>query len=257
MEAARAVALAGDRLYLVGELSGLQVIDVSAPAAPVVLGSLDTPGRASDVIVNGPLAYIADYHEGLQVVEVSNPAAPRIVGNLETPWYLYRLAQEGPFVYGGDLFAGLVILDLREPLAPRMLGQAVLGTGTEGVAVGDGWIYAAVNHTLFSFPLQCGDLTAASPPPPAPAMLSAHPNPFNPSTRLRFVLEAPSRARLRVVDASGRFVTELLRGDLDAGEQVVDWDGRDAAGHPVASGVYLARLSVSNGSSTEKLVLVR
>ncbi|MCL4554068.1 MAG: cell wall-binding repeat-containing protein [Actinobacteria bacterium] len=65
--------------------SGLQIIDVSNPVAPVLLGSLDTPGDAREVAISGTTAYVADAAAGLQVIsrglgyswEVSDSAATR------------------------------------------------------------------------------------------------------------------------------------------------------------------------------------
>jgi hypothetical protein len=64
---------------------GLRVIDVSNPAAPVEVGSIDTPDLACDVSVVGGLTYVADGTSGLRVVDVSDPAAPVEVGSIDTP----------------------------------------------------------------------------------------------------------------------------------------------------------------------------
>jgi len=60
--------------------SGLQVIDVSNPSSPVLIGSVDTPGFARGVTVTGDTAYVADWSNGLQVIDVSNPSSPVLIG---------------------------------------------------------------------------------------------------------------------------------------------------------------------------------
>ncbi|MCP4546379.1 MAG: hypothetical protein GY835_07930 [bacterium] len=89
------------------------------------------------------------------------------------------------------------------------------------------------------------DLTTV-PPEVAPriALAQNHPNPFNPSTTLRFTLVEGGPIRLVVFDTGGRLVRILGEGVFEAGEHSVRWDGRDASGRPVASGLYLARLRV-------------
>ncbi|NRA00125.1 MAG: hypothetical protein HRU01_26785, partial [Myxococcales bacterium] len=67
------VEVVGGLAYVADGSSGLRVIDVSNPAAPVELGALDTPGGALNVEVVGGLAYVADYDSGLRVIDVSNP----------------------------------------------------------------------------------------------------------------------------------------------------------------------------------------
>jgi len=76
------VAVAGSYAYVADGQSGLQVIDVSNPAAPAITGTVDTPEDASGVAVAGSYAYEADCASGLQVIDVSNPAAPAIEGAL-------------------------------------------------------------------------------------------------------------------------------------------------------------------------------
>lgn len=84
-----------------------------------------------------------------------------------------------------------------------------------------------------------------------------YPNPFNPSTRIRFTLPATSDITLQVFDAAGREVRLLAAGVRAAGEHQVSWDGRDRRGLPVASGVYLYRLATAEQTLSRKLLLVR
>jgi hypothetical protein len=87
--------------------------------------------------------------------------------------------------------------------------------------------------------------------------LSAAPNPFHPFTRLTYALDARAPARLSVHDAQGRVVRVLAYGVEGPGTHRLLWDGRDAAGLPVASGVYYARLRVPGAEVSQKLTLVR
>jgi hypothetical protein len=74
------------------------------------------------------------------------------------------------------------------------------------------------------------------------ALTQNQPNPFSPSTSIRFYLPQRDRVSLQVYDVAGRVVRELASGTQDAGHHVVTWDGRDAGGRPAGSGVYLCRL---------------
>jgi hypothetical protein len=51
----------------------LRVVDISTPASPVEVGSINTPIQALGVVVAGNYAYIADNLSGLPVVNISNP----------------------------------------------------------------------------------------------------------------------------------------------------------------------------------------
>ena len=84
-----------------------------------------------------------------------------------------------------------------------------------------------------------------------------YPNPFNPSTSIVYTLPAKERAMLAVYDITGRKVRELLSGILPAGAHTAVWDGRDADGRAVSSGVYTARITTGRGEVNRKMTLVR
>jgi endonuclease/exonuclease/phosphatase family metal-dependent hydrolase len=81
----------------------------------------------------------------------------------------------------------------------------------------------------------------------AARLLPNAPNPFNPSTQLRFALDAAGDAALNVYDVQGRLVRAFPAAGYDAGVHSVVWDGRDFGGRPVASGVYQVVLSARVG----------
>jgi hypothetical protein len=83
------------------------------------------------------------------------------------------------------------------------------------------------------------------------------PNPFNPTTVLRFDLPSAGPVRLVVYDPAGRLVRQLAGGVRPAGSYAVVWDGRDATGRGVGSGVYVARLEAGAASGITKMILVR
>jgi hypothetical protein len=93
---------------------------------------------------------------------------------------------------------------------------------------------------------------------PRVAIEPARPNPFNPATLLAFQIAREGAVELRIVDMQGRLVRTLAHGVLPAGRHQAFWDGRDAAGRGVASGVYVAEVSVAGqGQDRTKLILVR
>jgi hypothetical protein len=94
-------------------------------------------------------------------------------------------------------------------------------------------------------------------PAPSAHLLPNHPNPFNPSTTIRFELSARGDATLRVYDVSGRTVRTLFDGVAAAGVTSLTWNGRDDAGRGVASGVYFYRLETAAGALARKMVLLK
>jgi len=87
---------------------------------------------------------------------------------------------------------------------------------------------------------------------------AAVPNPFNPTTTLRFGVAVDGPAELVIFDARGRQIRALWRTPhAAAGYQRVTWNGLDDAGHTVASGVYHARLLASGRTITRRLTLLK
>lgn len=94
---------------------------------------------------------------------------------------------------------------------------------------------------------------------PADYVLSQnYPNPFNPSTTIQFGLPQAGRVNLTVYNTLGQVVHRIADGDFQAGMHQVTWNGTDAAGNSVASGVYLYRLSVDGQfEQVRKLMLLK
>jgi len=74
------------------------------------------------------------------------------------------------------------------------------------------------------------------------------PNPFNPVTKIRFAVSKDSKVALRVYNVRGQLVKTLANERMAQGMHEVNWDGRDASGSHVASGVYYARVSSEGGA---------
>ncbi len=91
----------------------------------------------------------------------------------------------------------------------------------------------------------------------APRLVAAQPNPFNPRTEIAFALPHDGEVRLWIADARGRRLRELVTGPLAAGRHAAVWDGRDASGSGVASGVYVAVLEHAGQRVAQRVTLVR
>jgi hypothetical protein len=84
-----------------------------------------------------------------------------------------------------------------------------------------------------------------------------YPNPFNPTTNIAFSIASATSVSLKIYDVTGRLVRVLLDERREAGRYGVVWDGFDARGSAVASGVYFYRLSTREFVETRKMVLLR
>ncbi len=96
------------------------------------------------------------------------------------------------------------------------------------------------------------------------SLLQNYPNPFNPETEIRFDVALRSYITLTIYDLLGQVIRELLSEEKPAGSYAIRWDGRDAAGKQVSSGIYFYSMSVQPFESksshligAKKLVLLR
>ena len=93
--------------------------------------------------------------------------------------------------------------------------------------------------------------------PDVPQLQQNAPNPFNSQTVLSYFLPAAGPARVEVFALTGQRVAILRQGLQSAGYHRLHWNGLDAEGRPLASGIYLYRLATDFGVLTRKLMLLR
>ncbi len=84
-----------------------------------------------------------------------------------------------------------------------------------------------------------------------------YPNPFNPATEISFSIPTSGHVELTVFNILGQEVNRLVDADLSAGDYSVTWNGNDAAGDQVSSGLYLYRLSSGDVTLTKKMILTK
>jgi hypothetical protein len=93
--------------------------------------------------------------------------------------------------------------------------------------------------------------------PTAYRLFPCRPNPFNPTTLIRYDLPEPSSIDISVHDVSGRLVRTLVQERVPAGRHQVVWRGRDQEGRPVASGVYFYSLEAGSFTQTQRMTLLK
>ncbi|MBC8424799.1 M6 family metalloprotease domain-containing protein [bacterium] len=143
---------------------------------------------------------------------------------------------------------GFAVLDLRLRLYSDEAYSA-----QDGGHCGIGWWVDEITITG-EYAVGADDLPGAG----LPALLkAATPNPFNPSTTLKYHVPAGAReVGLSIYDQRGRLVRDL-DASAEGGWQERSWDGRDAAGRHMPSGLYFARFNVDGLLQIQKLALLK
>jgi hypothetical protein len=94
--------------------------------------------------------------------------------------------------------------------------------------------------------------------PEAFALLQNHPNPFNPTTTIRYdVPRGGGHVTLRVYNVSGQLVRTLVSGFEAAGQKSATWDATDDRGQTVSTGIYFYQLKAEGFSETRKMLLMK
>ena len=162
---------------------------------------------------------------------------------------------------GGTLSAATATTDANGRAATRLTLGSETGTNTVSATVEglEPVTFTATGQkspfaSLFDTFLGGGKLVAL---PDSPQLAQNAPNPFNSQTVLAYFLPAPGPAHVEVFALTGQRVAVLHQGPQQAGYHRLRWNGRDDAGRPVASGMYLYRLVTDEVVLTRKLILLR
>ncbi len=186
---------------------------------------------AHNAHVEGDFAFISHYHSGVRMVDIRQPSAPVEVAFFDTYpageiprfngcWGVYPHTARG-YVYASDIEGYLTLLKVKE------------------------------NETSVA------DDTPAPAGQPRATLEPNFPNPFNPHTTLPFTTTTAGPVRLEILDIRGARVRLLLDETRGSGTHRVQWDGTDAQGRTVPSGVYLAVLGAGDVVETRHLALVK
>lgn len=233
------------------------------------------PLKRCDVVVNGVRAKSFFFESGqcsadttLQVMlRGSSWVAARVFGEDES-WYTMGdslFAHTGPvyFTMNGNRIAVKEDADVFIDWM-RDLHQIGRDWGEWDTPADSTRFFTAVEDArLFYSALVPGGDTGVSDPEPPPSgarsVLRAAPNPFAERVFVRAEMEGAGDAEavLDVYSTSGRLVRRIPCGGAPANDRVFLWDGRDAGGDDVASGIYLLRVTTGNATAHTKVVVLR
>lgn len=261
-------------------VTGVQTgyVDIAPPAGSVTHDALnkDSPSSAQGAIEIRrifPNTLIATYYGtvsgqvgGTFAAYTNEGAAPRhTIRAWEAVLYGVAVYSSGPVKGAGyrpqvDAVAAAEALAIGDLLAEAAADPEVQATAQQiddllaGWDVNDPSAYPYDDFDADGLPLA----PVAGVPAAAPARLEQNfPNPFNPSTSIRFHLALAARVRLVIVDLGGHAVRTLVDGVREPGTYTETWDGRDEAGRRVAAGSYLYVLDTGGWNRSQRLVMVK
>ena len=205
----RGFTIRGNYAYVANGLLGLQIVNISNPVAPQIIGSVNTPDYAFHVSILDNYAYVSDGSSGLQIVNISNPVAPQIVGSVHLPDRVYGASIVSNFIYVFDAGSRLSIFDASNPASPTLVNSLVLPANVTGISFYKTYAYM----TNGSYDLRIFDISN----PVGPVLLSTKSLPGYASdvyADSNYVYVAAYASDLQIVDASNPTSPQLI-GSLD------------------------------------------
>jgi hypothetical protein len=248
-------AVSGDYLYLAQCDIGFTVCRVEDPFTSIAHAPWEQGIDPLQVAIAGTHAYLSCPFV-FRVMDITDPLNPTVMGACSLGAYCgCKMALAGQFAFVADPWSGsgLRIVNVMDPAHPAVSGFYRTLRVTSGIAGQGHYAYLSQDTALVIY--DCSAATSSPEPftrPPSSFVLSAYPNPFNPSTTIRYDLPASGIIHLSVFDLLGREVTTLFSGTQTAGSHEARFDGAQ-----LSSGIYFVRLESNLHSSQHKIVLLK
>ena len=252
--------------YVAALEGGMYVFDITAPSVPRPVGRYATQGNATGVTLAAKRAYLLDSGVGVTVLDVSDPRQPRLHGVYENDGlpidaqvggnYLYLLDSDSvQLIDTRTLTVTSRFRELQFPSELKLTDTALYIADLYQLRIfrvhPDGYSLA-VEETLPSDWVP--DVVKST---PVNRLSQNFPNPFNPETWIPYQLAANVNVSLYIYDAQGRRIYAKPLGYRKAGSHTAHWDGRNAAGEPVASGIYFYSIRAGDFHATRKMLIRR
>ena len=190
-------------------------------------GILGPNSLAHNVHIKGNYSYVSHYRDGLRIYDISNPDSIFEAGYYDTypgsgtqfagAWGAFPFFQSGKILIS-DRSTGLYIVSFDATL-----------NGIEN-----------------------------NPDLPVRYSISPNfPNPFNPTTTIKFEISKSTEVNLIIYNLLGQEITTLVKNNLQAGSYNVMWNGKSKDGNPVASGIYVYAFRAGSYYKTQKMIMMK
>lgn len=143
-----ALDVQADFAYVANSTKGLTVVDVRDFSQPVIVGSLELPGRTLQVLPHGNLLVAANGLSGVHLVDISTPASPVLLATIEISGRAFDLDIAGNLLFVAAGGAGLQVVDISTPRQPVLVSRLELPGRSLAVKQFAGDVYLAGTEVL-------------------------------------------------------------------------------------------------------------
>lgn len=167
---------------------------------------------------------------------------------------------DGPVINSGSFF---VLLHWQ----PNSPGNPGVGQDQDNVALRSYWYHGDVWNLdaggeymlrcIVTTPVGIREMDENGSRPARYELLGNFPNPFNPTTEIKYLAPQAGQVKLEIFNIAGQRIKILVDESVEAGLKTITWDGTNDRGSAVTSGVYFYRLTAGAQSETRKMILLK
>jgi len=260
-DTANDMVVAGHYIYTTSDNCGLQIVNATNIDNPFLIVNLSTPISAKSLAKSGNILYIAGNYDGIYVVDIFDPTQPIFLDCITHRPDSRFLTK--PFVHDNLLFVEdrnwneILIFDISNPGTPVLLNTYQWNLSTIGFDIYENYLIT-VNGSFGISLLDLDDITSIqenSIITPDFGLLN-YPNPFNPTTTIKFTIQNDSKVELLIFNIKGQKIKVIANDDFTKGSHSITWNGDDQSGNLVSSGIYFYKLEVNGKTEAVKKCLL-
>ncbi len=117
------IFIQGKTAFVAAGSAGLQIVDITNPAQPNILASIQSASFAEGIAVLGKTAYLANGATGINIIDVSDPKKPLQISTVNPDYYAFDIVCAGKYAYIAAGESGLLVLDIKDPSQPKEIAQ--------------------------------------------------------------------------------------------------------------------------------------
>jgi hypothetical protein len=248
------VAVAGNVIGLT-DYNKILFFDATSPGAPVGKGVTSTFKTGNEgFAIAGSYAYVPD-GDSMKVFNITNLQAPTQIAKIFTGGYGYTAAVAGNYCYVASEGTGVRTINVSNPSSPAEVGYYDGVPQSRGVAANGPYVYVAEKAdglTIYSNDLATSVEELDLGIPREFSLDQNFPNPFNPSTQIRFSVPSKGMVTLKVFDMLGRQVAVVVNQVMEAGVYTAKFDAKN-----LASGTYVYTLTAGPTQLSNKMIVLK
>ncbi len=206
--------------------------------------------------IEGNIVAAITLTDGLTILDISDPVHPTLQCKIDSYFNRVTLRNSSAYVVRSSV---IDVYDLSSPANPLLVNSIDCRSAVADFIFADEYLLVSTSAGVLVFRQdQTTDVSSPDLPLPHTSALSQnYPNPFNTSTVIDYTVERHAQIQVEVYNILGQKVRTLVNENMMPGKYQAEWDGNDANGNPVASGVYLYKIKSDNFAETRKMLLLK